>query len=115
MTELQLQSECAVWFQNTMYKHRGYFRRVKNETDAFISVRSRIAQGMQNKSTGIVAGTWDSFLMVEPILWIEFKVGTNGLSPPQKEFMRIGLILGWRFKIVKILEQFQTIVYDEFT
>lgn len=111
MSEIQLQADCTIWFQNTMREYRGRFRRVKNETDNFTTnTRSRIAQGVMNRTTGVVAGTWDAFLVVEPIVWIEFKYGHNGLSPEQVKFMEIGKSLGWRFHVVKTLPEFQNVV-----
>jgi len=110
--EIQLQAACAVWFHNEMFRHRGYFRRVKNELDQWGA--NRYAQLANNKATGIVAGTWDAFFMTKPITWIEFKWGRNGLSHEQKEFMRVGSELGWQFRVVRDLETFKNISYEFF-
>jgi len=108
--ELKLQAECTVWFQNNMVKHRGKFRRVKNETDKFGTTElQRIKQGVENRSTGIVKGTWDAFLMARPIVSIEFKSKTGTLTKEQKEFRDIGIEYGWAFFVIKELEEFQTI------
>lgn len=108
-TELELQQECTIWFQNTMRNHRGRFRRVKNETDLKGKFGARM--GALNKSTGIVKGTWDAFLIVNPIAWIEFKVGSGVLSADQKDFARMGAELGWAFYIVRSLDDFKKVIY----
>jgi hypothetical protein len=106
--ELKLQAECTIWFRNNMIKHRGKFRRVKNETDKFGTTElQRIKQGVENRSTGIVRGTWDSFFVTRPITWIEFKSEKGVLTKEQKEFKEMGITVGWNFYIIKNLEQFQ--------
>jgi hypothetical protein len=108
--ELKLQAECTLWFRNNMRNHRGKFRRVKNETDKFGTTElQRIKQGVENRSTGIVRGTWDSFFITKPITWIEFKIGNNDLSDEQKEFMLMGLEVGWKFSVARSIEDFQAI------
>lgn len=110
--ELQLQAACVTWFQNNMREHRGKFRRVRNETD--LKGKHGMIQGQINKATGIVSGTWDSFFIVSPIHWIEFKWGNNGLSPNQKEFAKLGTACGWRFHVIKTLDQFIRLSIDTF-
>jgi len=105
--EIQLQAACAIWFQNNMREQRGLFRRVKNETGLKGDYGRRI--GAENRTTGIVAGTWDSFFMCEPIVWIEFKFGNGSLSPVQRDFAEIGKKIGWRFHVIRTLEDFITI------
>jgi hypothetical protein len=108
--ELQLQAQCALWLHNNFPQHRGKFRRVKNETDHFgLSGNQRIAQGVENRATGVVKGTWDAFFMTNPMFWIEFKFGKGVLTLEQKEFREEGIKLGWNFCIVKSLVEFQTI------
>lgn len=114
INEIQLQAECYQWFQNNMVKHRGKFRRVKNETDNFTSSRSRIAQGQMNKATGIVAGTWDAFFIIDPIVWIEFKWGKNTLTPEQKQFKLLGEEAGWHFWEIRSLHAFKQIANEYF-
>lgn len=109
MTELQLQAACTVWFQNNMREYRGRFRRVKNETDLKGKFGARM--GALNKTTGIVAGTWDAFLMVEPIVWIEFKTDAGALSTDQKEFKAIGEKLGWNFVVIRTLDDFKNMIH----
>jgi len=106
-TELQLQAACTIWFQNNMRSYRGRFRRIKNETGLKGDYGRRI--GAENRATGIVAGTWDSFFMCEPIVWIEFKFGHGSLSPVQREFADVGKELGWKFHVIRTLEDFITI------
>ena len=66
--------------------------------------------GALNKSTGIVKGTWDSFFVVQPIVWVEFKVGSGVLSQEQRDFARMGAEIGWGFTVVRNLEEFQNAV-----
>jgi hypothetical protein len=108
-SEIKLQSACTIWFQNEMFRHRGYFRRVKNELDQWGT--NRVAQLVNNRSTGIVPGTWDAFLCTQPITWIEFKTAKGRLSDAQKEFQKIGEKLGWNFRVVRTLEEFQDVCY----
>jgi len=104
MNEIQLQAECTTWFQNNMRNERGRFRRVKNETD--LKGQAGIRMGALNKATGIVRGTWDSFFVVNPIVWIEFKVSAGVLSPEQREFAKMGIEAGWKFHVCRNLEDF---------
>jgi len=108
ISEIQLQAECTIWFQNTMRDHRGKFRRVKNETDMKGVMGMRM--GALNKTTGIVKGTWDAFLIRKPIVWIEFKVGNGKLSAEQEEFAKLGMECGWHFAIVRTLDDFQNLI-----
>ena len=66
--------------------------------------------GALNKSTGIVKGTWDAFLISRPMCWIEFKTDKGNLSAEQMEFAKMGLEVGWHFAIVRTLEDFQNVV-----
>lgn len=66
----------------------------------------------ENKLTGIVPGTWDSFLLRNPMTWIEFKVGKNGLTHEQIEFMNIGEALGHEFYIVRTFQQFKNLINE---
>ena len=110
--ELKLQAECVFWFKNNMKKHDKKFRRVKNETD--LKGRQGMIMGMQNKATGIVAGTWDSFFIYDPIVWVEFKVGKGQLSKDQIDFQEMGYLVGWRFFEVRTLLIFQNLCYELF-
>lgn len=108
MSEIKLQQECTVWFQNECRNLRGRFRRVKNETDLKGGFGARM--GALNKATGIVKGTWDAFLMTRNITWIEFKTGTGVLSPEQIEFARVGTELGWKFSVIRSLGDFKHLI-----
>jgi hypothetical protein len=112
--EIKLMAECYLWFNNNCHKHRGLFRRVKNELDDYpVKTKIQLYQQLnENKLTGIVPGTWDAFFMARRIVWFEFKVGNNGLSEDQKEFMRIGLQYGWIFYITTSLEEFKLQIYE---
>lgn len=115
MTELQLMAQCNIWLWNGRPELRGRFRRVKNETDHFgMSARSRMAQGVENRSTGIVKGTWDSFLVTNPIVWIEFKVGAGRLTDEQREFAKMGDAVGWQFAVIRNLEDFKILINGKF-
>lgn len=110
--ELKLQAECNTWFQNNMTRHRGMFRRVKNETD--LKGQQGMRMGQLNKATGVRRGTWDSFFICEPITWLEFKTDEGTLSDDQKEFRIMGKKVGWQFRIVRDLETFQNLCYEIF-
>jgi hypothetical protein len=105
--ELKLQADCTTWFQNNMSRHRKKWRRVKNETD--LKGKQGMIMGQLNKATGIVAGTWDSFFIVEPVVWLEFKGAKGVLSKEQIEFQEMGYEVGWKFVTVKTLEQFKDV------
>jgi len=112
-SELQLQAHCYLWFHNNLPKHRGCFRRVRNETD--VKGRAGMILGQQNKATGIIAGTWDSFFVIDPIVWIEFKFGRGTLSQAQREFQAIGEEAGWNFHVIKSLETFKLVANGYFS
>lgn len=110
--EIKLQAECTTWFQNEMPKFRRRWRRVKNETD--VKGRQGMILGQLNKATGIVRGTWDSFFIVEPIVWLEFKTDTGSLSKEQIEFQEMGYEVGWKFVVIRSLSQFKIVSHDLF-
>jgi hypothetical protein len=110
--ELRLQAECTTWFQNNMPQFRRRWRRVRNETD--VKGKHGMILGQMGKATGIVAGTWDSFFIVEPIVWLEFKADKGSLSKDQIEFQEFGYEVGWKFVVVKSLEQFKIVSHDCF-
>lgn len=106
--ELKLQIKCAMWLHDNRQDEKLLFRRIKNELDG--SGRNRMQQLNENKLSGIVAGTWDSFYLRKPMTWIEFKYGKGTLSEAQKTFMDIGLELGHEFYIIRSLEVFKIII-----
>jgi hypothetical protein len=95
-----------------MHKYRRRWRRVKNETD--LKGKQGMIMGQQNKATGIVKGTWDSFFIAEPIVWLEFKSERGSLSKEQVEFQEMGYEVGWKFAVINSLDKFKTVCYDVF-
>lgn len=111
--ELIMQAKCCDWHQREYPAERGWLRRVKNELDNHprktqFDVYKQISE---NKATGIVKGTWDMFYMIDPFVWLEAKIGNNGLSPEQEAFRARGLEIGHQFFVFYTIEEFQKIMY----
>lgn len=112
--EIIMQADCWRWHWNEFPRERGWLRRVKNELDNHPRKTQRdiTIQLSENKATGIVRGTWDMFYMVQPFVWIEFKIGNNTLSEDQKLFQKRGESIGQFFFVVYSREQFKKTINE---
>jgi len=111
MTELQFQAKCFQHFHNKYRQHRGRLRRVKNELDnhPYKTTDQRIKQLGENKATGVIPGDSDFYLIGNPMVFIELKIGA-AQSPAQKEFQKLVEASGHLYYIVRTLDQFDSVL-----
>ena len=115
-----LQIQCVSWFR---YQYKAYGKLLihpRNEAGASASRRVAI-----DAAAGVVPGVPDLLLLLparfneaeEPTLYfalgIELKFGhTNNQTPAQKEYQCLMESAGYRYVVVRSLEEFQTVVNE---
>lgn len=99
-----LQADCALWFWNTFHEERRMLHCNNNNSANSIA-------GAKMKAMGVVRGVSDMELVYDGgVLFIELKVGDNGQSEHQKDFMNKVRARGHDYVIVKSLEHFKKLV-----
>ena len=124
-TEEKLQQDCMLFFTNTYgLKHhnpRLLFYSVANEIGASVAysigkgkvVTDALSRTMNKfKLTGFKKGVADVHLCFPngKLVYIEFKTATGRQSAEQKEFQQQVESLGFKYYIVRSLEEFKEIV-----
>lgn len=123
-TESGLQAACHTWFHNTFADHRGLGFMIHND-----GAKNPI-QAAQDKARGLVAGVPDWCLMVPSGaechdvggsgatvyqhlgLFVEFKVGRNGLDRLQEQRIAQLRAQGYRVEVVRELGDFQQLLTE---
>lgn len=107
ITELQLQSQCTMWFWNTFPTWRRMLH--CNMNNSF----NRIA-GANAKSVGVVAGVSDlEFIDYGGKVWfIELKIGKGFQSDEQKDFEEKLLERGHKYVIIRSLVEFKNLIFS---
>ena len=104
--ESKIQASAVTWFWNTFPQYRGLFIHIPNEGN-----RSSKMDGSVRKSLGIVAGAPDTFLFVPKGIFhglaVEFKTPTGRQSDVQKEWQEKVESQGYRYVVIRSLEDFQ--------
>jgi len=104
MSEAQIQAACVTWLWNTYPQTRGLFFAVNNNSE-------HVARAMNRKAVGLVAGVSDTiFLWRGKALLIEFKTPTGKQSAKQQEWQERAEAQGFRYYIVRSLEDFQELI-----
>jgi len=104
MSEAQIQAACVTWLWNTYPQTRGLFFAVNNNSE-------HVARAMNRKAVGLVAGVSDTILLWRGrALLIEFKTPTGKQSAKQKEWQERAEAQGFRYYIVRSLEDFQDLI-----
>lgn len=105
-----LQAEIIRWYRMTYPEPLPmYYLLVSNDNNA-ISAQ----QGMKAKAQGRVAGVADLTFYKpggQPIL-IELKTETGRQSPDQKQWQKAVQVAGYRYVIVRSLEEFKKIIIE---
>lgn len=124
-TEEKLQQDCLCFFTNTYgLKHhspRLLFYSVANEIGASVAysigntkkIKDTLSRVMAKfKLTGFKKGVADVHLCFPngKLVYIEFKTATGTQRPEQKEFQQQVEALGFKYYIVRSLEEFKEIV-----
>ena len=104
MSEAQIQAACVTWLWNTYPQTRGLFFAVNNNSE-------HVARAMNRKAVGLVAGVSDTiFLWNGDAHLIEFKTPTGRQGPKQKEWQAKAEAQGFRYYIVRSLEDFKQLI-----
>ena len=107
--ENKIQSECFQWYNNTYclknHNPRGIMFSVANE----LAGANKIAM-MQAKAMGLVAGVSDTIIIHnnKQVLFCEFKNEIGRQSDKQKDFQSRVELLGFEYKIIRSLKEFQS-------
>lgn len=113
MSEIKIQSECYQWFNNNYCLAsnipRGLMFSVPNELAGNNAVTT-----MQAKASGLTAGVSDTIAILPTgkILFIEFKNEIGKQSVKQKEFEQIVTNLNHQYHIIRSLEQFKELIWQ---
>jgi hypothetical protein len=109
--ENKLQAECYSWYNNTYcLKHhnpRGLMFSIPNE----LAGTNKIGM-MQAKATGLLSGVSDTILILptSELIFIEFKTEIGIQSDAQKEFESRVKEHGYRYELVRSVEQFKNLI-----
>ena len=107
--EGKIQAECFSWFWNEFPQYRKLLFHVPNENDR---ADSNPIQGAIRKSLGVVPGVSDLIFLVPKGsfhgLCIEMKDDKGTQKPAQKEWQTRVEAYGYKYVLVRSLEQFKT-------
>jgi hypothetical protein len=106
MTEHQLQSACVEWFGWKYPKLIGFYFAIPNGMWS-----KNIHAALKCRREGMIRGVPDTFLMLPKNgyhgFWIEFKIGSNKLTPEQAAFKFNAITSGFNYSSVYTVEQFE--------
>lgn len=111
MKESKIQSDCFVWYNNMyclkLHEPRGIMYSNANE----LAGNNAIAT-MRAKATGLRAGVADTTVILPNgrLIYVEFKNEKGRQSEKQKEFEKIVSDLGFKYYIVRSLEEFKEVI-----
>lgn len=108
-SEGKIQAACVQWLWNTRPETRGLYIHIPNEGN-----RNSKIDGSIRKSLGLTAGAPDTFLFMPRRgyhgLAIEFKTETGVQSEAQKLFQARLEVMGYKYVIIRSLEEFKEII-----
>lgn len=111
--EGRIQSQCFVHFHNTYPEYRGLYFAVPNENSR---ADSNSATGAIRRAMGVTAGVSDSLMLIPRGkyhgLCIEYKREDGRQSRVQVEWQRKVEAQGFRYEVVRSLEQFKELVRE---
>ena len=106
MSEDQLQQQIVIWFKNELQRHgKGFIFSVPNGGS-----RNPI-EAKKLKATGATAGVSDLIVLLPgaKTLFVELKTEKGIQSDNQKEFAERVEVLGYKYLLIRSLEQFKSI------
>ena len=105
MSEDKIQQEIFMWFNNTHclkhHKPRYTIFSVPN------GGTRNIKEAVKLKSTGLKAGVSDLIVVMDKIIFVEVKTKTGTQSQKQKDFQKIVTDLGYKYIVVRSLNEFK--------
>lgn len=108
VSEAKIQQEICVWFKNNYclkhHKPQSLIFSVPNEREGIQMMRKLI-------QTGLMSGVSDLIVIHKgQVLFVEVKTATGKQSPKQKEFEDKVKQQGFKYYLVRNLEDFQQII-----
>lgn len=111
--EMHIQSQCVKWLWNERPLTRRKFYHIENELNA---AGDNAILGAIRRAQGIVKGVADCALMMKRgnygALFVEFKTPTGYQSAAQKEWQSLIEQEGYKYVVVRSLEEFKEIIDD---
>ena len=109
MTEDQLQQKIIIWFKNEYQMHgKGLIFSVPN------GGTRNMLEAKKLKQTGAMAGVSDLIVLLpSKCLFVELKIEKGIQSDKQKEFQEIVTNLGFEYKLIRSLQEFQTWIQSQ--
>jgi len=109
MTESQLQQQIFIWFKNNcQINGKGFIFAVPNGGSR------NILEAKTLKATGVVAGVSDLILLMpNKCIFVELKTETGKQSDKQKDFENVVSDLGFKYYLIRSLEEFKKIINHE--
>lgn len=111
--EGRIQAECVAWFHNTYHQYRGLYFAVQNEN---ARTDSNASTGAIRKAMGVVKGVSDTLMFVPRGKWhglcVEFKSNIGRQSPAQIEWQFKVEQQGYRYEVVRSLEEFKKLIKE---
>lgn len=105
-TEIQLHSECFLWHWNTYVNERGLLCYNLNNSANKI-------QGNQNKALGLIKGRSDMvYYKNGKAIMIEFKTENGIQSNEQKQWQKMITENNFEYHIIRTLDQFKKIIWQ---
>lgn len=107
-TEGKIQQEIYMWFKNNFcLKHhnpRFVIFSVPNESENQTEIRRKMAIGLLKGASDLIV------VRNKELLFVETKTPEGSQSPEQIDFQKTVEALGFRYELVRSLEQFQKIL-----
>lgn len=113
MSESAIQISCVQWLWNNRAETRGLYVAIPNENSRSVyeNKKQQLMSGSIRKNMGVTAGAADSVLLMQRggfgALFIEFKTEIGRQSDAQKSFQSNVESQGYKYIIVRSLEQFK--------
>lgn len=111
--EGKIQASCVAWMHNTYPEYRWLYFAVQNENSR---ADSNASTGAIRRAVGVVSGVSDTILLVPRGKWnglcVEFKTEIGRQSPAQVEWQHKVEAQGYRYEVVRSLEEFKKLIVE---
>lgn len=116
--EAKIQSECVTWLWNNRPETRGLYFCVPNENtqSVYETKRQQMISGSKRKAMGVVQGVSDTLLLIPRKgyhgLCVEYKSEVGRQSEAQQEWQHKVEGQGYKYVIVRSLEEFVNVITE---
>lgn len=117
-SEASIQISCVQWLWQSHPETRGLYIAIPNENSRSgeLSKKAQLLTGAIRKNMGVTAGVADTALFIQRggygALFIEFKTEKGQQRPAQIHWQREIELQGYKYIIVRSLEQFKEIIEE---